>query len=953
MISSTTLMIVVHSAFLILNFIVLFYVLNRDMELQQRHVTYVLFGTCIANCGMTIEVYSGGDLNAIWLARCVEAIGSSVIAVALLLFTAVVCRIVLPTWFTTTLFTLNIIICTIHFLDPQLHMFYESLKLAYYNDYAYGVATNGLAGILYWIVCITFPGLASVGMLVYTAIQDVHRYRAKDLAIVAVMLGSIGLVLIAHISGAICKPYNPAIAWSSVVFELLAMSKWKTQGLDVISAAAKTAVDALDGGVMAVNKYKEILYFNEAVRKIIPDIDRYLGSSIDAIEELNIPAIRPGEKAEVAIRDRRYFVQISTIYDSEHQEHGYAVLFNDMTDTFEMMDRIRLSQSKAEEAAEQKTKFLTNLSHEIRTPMNAIVGLSELIIEESRGRKVYDMAVTIKKASISLLDLVNNILDFSKLESHKMELLEEDYSLSELVTDITDLLRIPASQNGLTIKTDLDTSLPSMVRGDAGKIRQVIINLINNGIKFTKEGYVRLDISGIRRGDKVMLTFMVIDTGMGIKPEDLDRIFGDFEQVDRINNKSKEGSGLGLSICKSLVSLMGGVIDVSSVYGEGTTFTVRLNQIIVDDTPICDSEQQIDVVETDNRMFEAPDIKALIVDDNKVNVMVAKSMMSPYNLQIDTASSGKEALELVQEKDYDIIMMDHMMPEMDGIETTGHIRTYYDAKGIHPKIVALTANAYRGVKDMFLSHGFDDFMSKPVEKKAMYDMLLSLIPVEQVSYIDGELTEATYSEDDLAELFIEGVDTRGAVDAKDGNIEEYVELLDLFLLEGREKYDLMLQYAAAEDYHNYEIIVHGLKSTALNVGAKGVSEQAKTHEFAAKDGKYDIIKGDLDNLASRYLKLLDDIEALLNKRKESQVTPKEIKLQGLTTGSLKQAVSDIICLSESFRTKEAAEVVDKLLRYEIDSQAEKILSDVRMKYKLYDDDGAEELLHQLLESLKD
>lgn len=749
--------------------------------------------------------------------------------------------------------------------------------------------------------------------------------------------------------------YNPAMPLVSLIFSYLAFSRWKNQGIDVVSAAAQTAIDSIAGGVITLNQYKEIIYFNEAARRIVPEINYCLGLSIDNLN-INIPNFQEGEEAELFFNGRKYYVSLSTIKEDNEAILGYAVMFNDMTEMFDLMEKIQEEQKRADEASQIKTMFLANISHEIRTPMNAIMGLSDLIIEESRGRKVYDMAVTIKKAANSLLDLVNNVLDISKLEAGKMELTESNYSLDGLVKDTMAVMEIPAAQRGLSLKYTIDDSLPCLLRGDEGKIKQCLINLINNGLKFTEKGYVRLDVSGIKRGDKIALTFMIIDTGVGIKKEDIARVFGEFEQVDKIANKGKEGSGLGLTITKQLVELMGGVIEISSEYGEGTTFTVRLTQNIVNDIPISQVNNLVDDIVSEQRMFVAPSTSVLIVDDNKVNLMVAKGLIEAYSMLIDCANSGEEAVELCKKKNYKLIMMDHMMPGIDGVEATRRIREYYDSIVHNPYIIALTANAYGDIKQMFLTHGFQDFVSKPIEKDKLHVALLKAIPDEQREFIDDVLTPEEYTEDDLAELFMEGVDVRAAFELHGCNVAEYMELLDLYYNEGKGKIKEISDAYAVEDWKNYSIFTHGLKSSSANIGANVLSERAKKHEFASKDiENVDVgfIKEDFEGLIHDYEEVLNEAHRVLDKNKGNGGVVDEDKLPAMTPDALLHVVEGIIEMSEDFKSKEAAEAVDKLLRYEQEPEIEEMLIDIRMKYKLYDDDGAEDMLHELINKISD
>ena len=944
----------IQTVILAMGFLAVFVLLNREVRLQQRQVEYVIFGCSIGNIGILLELISKGSMQMLIASRGVQVIGACMITIALINLTGYICKFQIPIWFTGTLLAADSLVVFTHFLDNYNDWFYASSHVEAVGAFMYLVVDYGPSGILFWMISIVFPFVSCFIMLIYALVQEVNAKRRREFITIMAIYVAIMLGAVIRYATNIMPYYNFVIPVTSIIFSLLVFSGWHYQGIDVVAAASQTAIDSISAGVITLNQYREIIYFNEAARKIIPEINYCNGLSIENLN-LDLPTLKVGEEAELSFGGRRYFVSLTAIHDDNGVIHGYAIMFNDMTETFEMMEMIKEEQKRADEASQVKTAFLANISHEIRTPMNAIMGLSDLIIEESRGRKVYDMAVTIKKAANSLLDLVNNVLDISKLESGKMDLEERDYSLSAVVEDTMKVMEVPAAQKGLSLKLNLDDSLPCMLHGDDNKLRQCLGNVVNNALKFTQEGSVRLEVSGIRRNDKVALTFMVIDTGIGIRKDDLKRVFGEFEQVDRVLNKGKEGSGLGLTITRDLIELMGGVIDVSSVYGQGSTFTIRLTQDIVNDMPISQVESMVEEVVKDQRMFVAPGTKILIVDDNKVNLMVAKGLLEPYAMQIDTRSSGQEAIDAAKAKNYDIILMDHMMPGMDGVEATKYILENYKAAGdFKPYMVALTANAFGDIRQMFLTHGFQEFVSKPIEKEKLHSVLLKAIPDQKREFIDSFVKEDEYTEDELAELFMEGVDVRAAFQLHSCTKEDYLELLSLYLEEGKQKLQEIRAFYQARDWNNYSIYTHGLKSSSANIGANNLSEHAKKHEFASKDSnKIDeaYIDSDVEVLLKEYDDVLTEASRVIRKEQEKSKEQSAPKLDTISTDDLILYVQEAIELSEDFKSKEAAEAVDKMLRHSLPEAVEKKLSDVRMKYKLYDDDAAEGLLHELLDEL--
>ncbi len=413
-------------------------------------------------------------------------------------------------------------------------------------------------------------------------------------------------------------------------------------------------------------------------------------------------------------------------------------------------EQARQQREKAARIARSKDAFFANMSHEIRTPINTIIGLNEMILREDISDEIAENAINIQNASKMLLAIINDILDLSKLESGKMEIVPAQYEVSSMFSDLVNLIWIRAHQKELEFKVDIDHEIPSMLYGDEVRIKQVITNILTNAVKYTESGSVTLSAKGERvTPNEIMLRISVADTGMGIRKENLDELFSSFKRVDQWDTRNVEGTGLGLNISKQLVEMMGGKISVDSVYHKGSVFTVEIRQRIVNAKPIGGirfaAQKKLDRREKYKQSFTAPDARVLVVDDNDMNLMVAVKMLRGTGIQVDTAQSGRECLERTAQKLYHAILMDHMMPDMDGEETLRAVRA--QARGFCQKtpVIALTANVMSDAEQVYKDMGFDGYLAKPISSALLEAGLMKYLPQELIEYTaaqeDGEAQE--------------------------------------------------------------------------------------------------------------------------------------------------------------------------------------------------------------------
>lgn len=533
----------------------------------------------------------------------------------------------------------------------------------------------------------------------------------------------------------------------------------------------------------------------------------------------------------------------------------FLLVFSTISTIQEIMYMDREKQ-QALQASESKGRFLANMSHEIRTPINAVLGMNTMILRESREEQIKEYALDIQSAGQTLLSLINDILDISKIESGKLEIVPAEYDFSSLIYDLMNMIGMRAREKGLELNLSVDERVPSRLWGDDVRIRQILVNLMTNAVKYTEKGSVSLKVSAVTKGENAELTFRVEDTGIGIREEDMEKLFLEFERIEEQRNRNIEGTGLGISITVQLLKYMGSKLQVQSVYGKGSAFYFTLNQRIMSSEPIGNLERRIKEQASAysyHVMFTAPEARVLVVDDNVLNRRVFANLLKPSGIKIDEAAGGEQCLELVREQAYDLIFLDHMMPDLNGVEVLHKMQQWDEYPCKYTPVIALTANAVVGAREMYLKEGFHNFLSKPINPEKLEKMIMENLPEEKVFYEEGK---TVFSNEELREKDeetmlpeLEGIDWNYAqLYCKDlGILKETVNLFyDMLETDAAQLEGFATSIDDTEDsdqaLNSYRVKVHSMKNSAAMIGAVSLTGVARMLEFAAKDGKTDVIE---------------------------------------------------------------------------------------------------------------
>ena len=773
------------------------------------------------------------------------------------------------------------------FFIPDQHTFVRlNGRMCYYTTNSFGRMVHS---IFLAFVAVTMIAMAILWVHKEKPKRQSYYVRAAILANIAILFSIIPDTILPMLG----KPSFPSSAYGMF---LTYMITW--------FGATKFNAFSITVGNLSQYIYESantaILIFDEYFRLVLanPYGQELLG--IKKIENQKLMQLFQGTDAEFGrikdgiLRDNKGVAELVSVHGAiscslnfslarDFHDDPYCIVcfVYDLTKEKNMLEEVV-------RANEAKSQFLANMSHEIRTPINGILGMDSVLLKECHDENLREYAKNIQSAGQSLLSIINDILDISKIESGKMEILTIRYQLFSVLNDCYNLTKIKLQNKPVSFIMQINEKLPSWLYGDEVRIRQIINNFLSNAVKYTKEGNITFELDFEEKTDEqILLVITVRDTGIGIKEEDLGKLFESFTRIEEKRNRNIEGTGLGLNLTKNLVNLMGGEVFAESTYGKGSCFTAKIPQKIADAKPMGDFgkryQQYLSTSDDDKLSFLAPDAKILVVDDVTMNLKVVEGLLKATKIQIDTAVSGSECLECVKTTPYQMIFLDHMMPEMDGLETLEHMKNLADNPNAQTPVIMLTANAIVGAKEEYIEAGFTDYLTKPIRETELLEMILKYLPEELVCENGGQGIEKSQDAQDMeqpeaggegAEPLqrleqLEGLDVKTGLTYCMNEEDFYIEMLQEFLQ--ADKASQLKHFLAEEDWDNYRTTVHALKSTSLTIGAAHLSGEAKALEMAAKEGNMDYIRSHHDGVMDEYKELTDHLKEILENGAETSV----------------------------------------------------------------------------------
>lgn len=853
--SGLTICIIIQSVMLLLSVSYFVIVGRRRLSDITKYLLIIGFFVMAHNFGYLLELMSTSRIQGITAIRA-EYFGGAFVGTYLTLFIVKHCGYRYPKWLQTIVFLFDALIVVAVLTSDYHTLFYRSVD---YSDEGMIPHMVLERGPLFYVYTMTL--LSQFTANVYLLVRTLMRTRYSRLKascrnlLIPTMIPPIAFALGTLLPWKEFDLVPASVAIASFWYGMVVLRGEIFDGFDIAYASL---IRNLREPVVIIDNEYHFMEANESALETFPYLrKRAIGEMLEHLEDWE-----KEEKSGEIVREGRCYAYYKNEITDGSVLLGYSLLFFDLTEERSKLEEMRRLKSDADLANQAKTEFLARMSHEIRTPINAILGMNEVIRRESKDNNISRYAQDIENSAETLLGIINDILDNTKIESGKLEIIPYEYRLADTFQYIYNMNLLKAQEKDLDFVMEIDPRLPSKLFGDDLRIRQVVMNLLSNAIKYTAQGSVRVRVKGLIAEDRIRLHYEVEDTGIGIKEEDMPKLFASFERIEESRNRNIQGTGLGMTISKHLLELMDSKLDVQSEYGKGTRFAFDVVQKVVDFEPM--GIFQPDRLETArseyHAKFYAPDAKVLVVDDNAMNRGVFRNLLKQTAIQIDDADSGMACLGMIEKNSYHIIFMDHMMPGMDGVETLAAMKALGDHPNRKTPVVMLTANAIAGAREEYLSQGFDDFLTKPINSTKLEAMIAYYLPKSLVTKepptsvkTEEELPKEAVMEPAMADLSKEA-DSLPQLDEFDweyalgyvGTTEILLDTVDAcyeaFEDLSKELGPMVEKIEEAGVVANYRIKVHSLKSSAATIGAQLLSKLARLLEVAAIEGNIEKIR---------------------------------------------------------------------------------------------------------------
>lgn len=812
-----------------------FYIIKQRPSKLQISLLIVILATLVNFVGYLFEIQSVTKEAALLAVKFLY-LGKPYITLVTFLFAMQYYKIRIPSVVKYILCGIHISVSLMVFTCEHHHLFYSSIDYVDEGYFPHLVLGHSFIYMAYSLLILVYL-LIIVGTGFWKYRQVRTRREKKQILYLTVIAMVAGTGFAVYFSG-IMKGYDSTLPGYLICTVLLLIAMVRYNLLDTVELAKETVMDEFADGLLVLDENHRLIYANQQAVKIYPEIaGGNYQQVIDVLEELQAREEKLSKKDKIYEIHKKKIMQDDIIY-------GELLIISDVTESWNYMAELEKQTVIATMANKAKTDFLAKMSHEIRTPINAVLGMNEMILRESKEPDIKKYSMDIKTSANALLGLINDILDTSKIESGKLEICPVEYEVDSLLNDVVNMVLIKARDKKLEFLIQVEESIPNVLFGDDVRIRQILVNLLNNAVKYTEKGSVSLVVSGTETEAGEQLHFEIRDTGIGIKEEDMPKLYAAFERIEETRNRNVEGTGLGMNIVVELLELMGTELNVESVYGSGTVFYFDLIQPVVAETPIGNFDERSKNLyqETEYQVgFVAPDVKVLLVDDNEINRRVFKNLLKQTKVVITEAASGYECLERIKTERYDIIFMDHMMPQMDGMETFQRMKEMEENLCNDVPVVILTANAVTGAKETYLQAGFSAYLSKPVQGDKLEAVIMQYVPgITKVQPVDEEIernplpdmeeidiayAKQYFEEEEILEMTM--LDVYNSLDSTADEIDR----LGKAVLTG--KGDEEYQTRALKEYQTQ---VHALKSNTAMIGALILSKLARLLEVAAMEG---------------------------------------------------------------------------------------------------------------------